>query len=237
MKAQRHSPEIISEFRLLAQEAVKLAPSVLAIYVIGSLARSTHNTPTSDVDVLVATEDACPCADLRRFADLLAESSLPIDAIVLRRSILRRVVFPTPVEVMIKPTGTVVWPDSPRRDAILAIQEATECGLWVCGSEPDYEIPSVPWDLLRRNINYLLPYLSTHFKNPSLSLCRAAYSYRNHRLCSKIEAGTWALSEMRPRFHEMIASDLSSYRTGSHYECPDDLLSGMEHDIEQIRDC
>lgn len=226
--------QFLSEFRLVAHEAVNITPSVLAVHVTGSVARASANRLTSDIDVLIAVDDDCPHVELRALADILGRSALPIDAVVIRHTNLVQIAYPTTVEVLIKPIGPAVWPNAPKHDALLAIQDAAECGLWVCGSEQDYRIVPVPWNVLRRSIDYLLPFLGTQFKNPSLSLCRAAYSYRRHRLCSKMDAGTWALTEMEQKFHEMIVGDLSSYRTGSPYECSKELLGDLEREVRRI---
>jgi predicted nucleotidyltransferase len=225
--------DISDHSRSVACECAAAIDSVRAVFLIGSAARHAYNSHTSDVDLLLALGDDCSLTELKTVIEVLNASTLRIDATLIRNSGLRDIRHPTRVEALVKPNGNVIWPKEPKRDALLPIQDAAECGLWIGGSDPHYKITQVPWDLLRQSIDYVFPFLRTHFKNPSLSLARAAYTYHHRSMCSKSDAGTWALSEFDPKFHEMIANDLSSYRVGSRYSCPDEMLRKMESMISE----
>ena len=225
--------DIIDHSQAIAGDVATASESIQAIFLIGSVARGAHNSHTSDVDLLVVLDDNYSVVQLGKAIEVLKSSVHPVDATMIRDSILRNIQYPTWIEAQIKPRGNEVWPTEPKRDALLSIQDAAECGLWFGGYDRHYEIPKVPWDFLQQSINYIFPFLRTHFKNPSLSLARAAYTYKIRRMCSKIEAGTWALSEFEAKYHQMIANDFSSYRAGSRYSCPTDLLSEIEAVISE----
>ena len=225
--------DLISHALAVAGEAATASEPIQAIFLIGSAARDAHNSSTSDVDLLIVINDDVTETRLRKAIDVLKSSALPIDATMIRDSAFTKASYPTKVEMQIKPDGNEIRPIDPKCDTLLSIQDAAECGIWLGGYDRNYKIPKVPWDLLKQSVDYVFPFLRTHFKNPSLSLSRAAYTYKNRRMCSKIEAGSWALSELDPRYHQMIADDLSSYRVGSRYTCPADLLTELETTISE----
>lgn len=91
----------------------------------------------------------------------------------------------------------------------------------------------MPWDLLLKSIVYLFPHLRQRFKNPALSLTRVAFSIRFHRLCSKAEAGTWALSELGVESHDLFMADLESYASGTKPELSPNKLLQLEQEIAE----
>ena len=206
--------------------------TVLAAITVGSVARGASNATTSDVDVLVVIEDQASDKDTFKLAKTLDQVTFPLDALVIRHSSIQLNTFPTEVEFLVKPQG-VVWPERLREDTLLTRQDAAECGIWIAGSNSHYNVACVPWDLLLKSIAYIFPHLRQRFKNPALSLARAAFSIHLHRLCSKAEAGTWALSELGVEYHDLFMADLESYESGTKSELSPDKLLQLEQEIAE----
>jgi hypothetical protein len=83
------------------------------------------------------------------------------------------------------------------------------------GPEPREIIRPVPWPLLKESLDFLFPHIVGKFKNPVLMLCRIAYAHANHSLCSKRQAGEWALETLGERWRPMIEAALAKYSQGT----------------------
>ncbi len=80
--------------------------------------------------------------------------------------------------------------------------------------------------MARKCYNRITSDIDVLVKNPVLSLCRYVYTMRNKKLCSKIEAGDWALKNIDVRFHDIIRIDLENYINGKKRYSIDNKLLG-----------
>ena len=114
------------------------------------------------------------------------------------------------------------------RDFLLQRQDVFECGIDLCGLPRKQIILPVPWPLLSKSIDYLFPYIRVRFKNPILMMCRAVYTFHFHHLCSKIQAGIWALNTFELRYHLLIEDDIQDYQNGTQSTFNKALLQEFE---------
>ncbi len=194
-------------------------------YVYGSVASGCQNPKTSDIDVILVA----PCVDDPGFVEELEEVhqqvGLPIDATVVSPEQLRIETVPPPIGFLLKPmweSKAVHCPEG-RWCFVVQSQEVLERGLRLFGPEPRDLFHPVPWPLMRRYIDYLLPFIVPRFKNSVLNLCRCAYNASLRKTCSKREAGEWALAEMPAEWHSLIDQALGEYARG-------DSDQGVERD-------
>jgi hypothetical protein len=96
----------------------------------------------------------------------------------------------------------------------LDLQDVWECGFTLSGSPVREVIPPVPKEMLRASLAWAFPHLAANFKNPELMLCRATYAFLEDRLCSKPEAGSWALGVFDARWRGVIEKALAEREKG-----------------------
>ena len=204
---------------------------LLGAYVYGSLARGCFHPATSDVDVLAVTDGPCPEPVIRAVLRIHAEAPCPVDAVFATRGQLDEQTFPAPIDFLIKPGpagGVVRLPDG-SRDFPLQRQDTHGKGVAVIGPPASEMIGPLPWQLVAEALEYLFPHVVPRFKNPALTLCRIAHAHAHHALCSKREAGRWALEAFPSQWHRLIREELACYAEGRPAtDTPPDQLAGFE---------
>jgi len=190
-----------------------LGDDLAAVWVHGSLAHGCFNTRTSDVDLLVVIERQCAGETADGIARAAAAAETPIDAAFVTRRQLESDEYPAPVEFLLKRMGEVriVRPEDGSRDFLLQRQDALEAGAALFGPPPGEIIRPVPWHILRMSLDYLFGHIAERFKDPVLMFCRIAYAFANARLCSKKQAGEWALDEFGAAQSDLIKRSLAAY--------------------------
>ena len=186
---------------------------LIGAYVYGSVASGCHNPGTSDIDVVIVGSCISDPGFIEVLERIHADVDLPIDAAVVSPEQLRVERIPTPVGLLIKPFsgGKVIHRPEGSWDFVVQSEEVYERGLRLLGPEPRHLFQPVPWPLIRRYIEYLLPFIVSRFKNPVLMLCRCACTSSLRTMCSKKEAGEWALAEMPAAWHSLIDTALGEY--------------------------
>jgi len=205
---------------LLSDYAEKLRDAeewrLRGLYLGGSFAAGCGNESTSDVDIIVVLEERLVPRARMPMKRIHNKSPLPLDTIVVTVEQLNANAFPTPVECIVKeiPKPTLVFPEAGCREFLLRRQEVWQRGRALLGPPPLELFDRVPWRWLKQPIALMLPEIAPMFKNPVLMLCRVVYAYRYHELCSKREAGQWALKQLDAAWHETIRTALEEYTGG-----------------------
>ena len=189
-----------------------LGDSLVGVYLYGSLARGCYHAGPSDVDTIVVTRRDCAESDYPAILQVHEEAGVPVDAVFVTEEELSADVFPTPIGFLVK--LKIIHVPEGRGDFLLQRQEAYEAGVALVGPEPREIIRPVPWRLLRQSLDFLFPHIVANFKNPVLMLCRIAYAHAKHSLCSKKQAGEWALQAFEERWRPMISAALAEYAEG-----------------------
>jgi predicted nucleotidyltransferase len=189
--------------------------TLFGAYVYGSFARGCYNAVTSDIDFLMILKRTPTDQEVRTILRVPIDLGLVLDAVFVTSDQIKLDVFPTPVQFLIKPNQeqAIYQPDG-SKEFLLHRQDAYEAGITLVGSPAHECIPPVPWPLITQCLGYLSPYIISHFKNPALMLCRIAYAHTQHKLCSKQEAGKWALSMFDPNWKPIMEKALADYAAG-----------------------
>lgn len=191
-----------------------LEENLKAVYLSGSLARGYCNPKTSDVDLLILSEQRIDSVRKERMLQLFNETPSLFDVTSVTLEQISKNIFPTPVDFLIKMNGKIVELPEGSRDFLLQKQDIYEEGVDLFGISHEETVKEVPWHLVMKCIHYILPHIRTEFNNSVLMLCRSVLCCKEHRLCSKIQAGTWALQLFDSQFHSLIREDLHNYKNG-----------------------
>lgn len=193
-----------------------LGNDLLGVYLYGSLARGCYHAGTSDVDAIVVTRSHCEQLDESGLLQIHRNVGVPVDAVFVAESQIGADTFPTPVVCLVKPIGEykIVHPTEGSRDFLLQRQDLYEAGIALAGPQPRDLLCPVPWPLLAESLDFLFPHIVTNFKNPVLMLCRIAYAWTYHELCSKKSAGEWAAEAFDTQWSQLITTALAEYAQG-----------------------
>ncbi len=196
------------------------------IYLYGSMARKCYNKITSDIDVLVIACKNYNEKEINNILNIHKKTTLPIDSTFITLNQLNKNIYPAPISFAVKMNKQLIKHKNGSKDFLLQRQDIFEKGIQLIKQGQGCKINKVPWPLIKKSINYIFPHIRTRFKNPVLSLCRYVYTMRNKKLCSKIEAGDWALKNIDVRFHDIIRIDLKNYINGKKRYSIDNKLLG-----------
>lgn len=210
-----------------------LSANLTGVYLHGSLAMGCFNPAGSDLDLLVITKQSMSLEQKHALIEALLRLSrhpAPIEISFLSATDLIPWRYPTPFDLhysegwreryeqALAGDGWQHWNDSRQTDADLAahITITRARGICLLGQPIAQALPSVPrqdyiasiwedfhWERARAAENP--PYFI-------LSACRVAAYLLDGRLCSKEEAGAWALNALPEQFHGLITQALSLYR-------------------------
>lgn len=205
--------------------------NLVGVYLYGSLARGCFHPGTSDVDVVVVTEGPCSGAAIPKIVKAYEEAGVPVDATFATRSQMGVDETPTPVEFVLKPGGEerVVRLPEGHGDFLLQRQDVYDCDAAIVGEPAREVVKPVPWEALARCLDYLFPHIVPRFRNPALMLSRIAYAFANRKLCSKREAGEWAMGALGEEWRPLVAEALGKYAAGAPDDRgPDERLRAFE---------
>ncbi len=191
-----------------------LKEKLKAVYLSGSLARNCHNPKTSDIDLLILSEQRIDSARKEAMLQVFNKTPSFFDVTSVTLEQVKKNIFPTPVDFLVKMNSKIVELPERSRDFLLERQDIYEVGIDLFGISHKKTVKKVPRHLLINCIHYIFPHIRTEFNNPILMLCRSVFCCKERHLCSKIEAGTWALQLFDSQFHRLIEEDLRNYRNG-----------------------
>ena len=210
-----------------------LGEHLTGVYLHGSLAMDCFNPAGSDLDLLVITEQPMPLEQKRAIAETLLRLSrqpAPIEISFLSAADLTPWRYPTPFDLhysedwrerceqALAGDGWRHWNDSRQADADLAahITITRARGICLLGRPIAQVLPPVPrQDYIASIWDDFLWARARAAENPPyfiLNACRIAAYLLDGRLCSKEEAGAWALNALPEDFHSPIKQALSIYR-------------------------
>jgi hypothetical protein len=93
----------------------------------------------------------------------------------------------------------------------------------------------VPRETLHASLAWVFPHLAGNFKNPELMLCRATHAFLEGRLCSKPEAGRWALQVLGTRWRRLIEKALAEREGGgSQTVCSPEELADFQRACAEL---
>lgn len=209
------SIEIGNELNLLVSSLSDILKANLkAVYLSGSLARNCYNPKTSDIDLLILSEEIIDRVRRETMLRLFNKTPSSFDVTSVTLQQIKKNIFPTPVDFLIKLNSKIVELEEGSRDFLLQRQDIYEAGINLFGILHENVVEEVPWHLLRKCIHHIFPHIRTKFSNPVLMLCRLVFCCKEHHLCSKTEAGMWALQLFDSQFHSLIEEDLQNYKNG-----------------------
>jgi len=186
---------------------------LVGAYVYGSAASGCWNPKTSDVDIVLVGHCMSDPEAVGELEHIHRQAKLPIDATVVAPEQLKVERLRAPVGFLIKPIskGKAIHCPEGSRDFVAQSQEVYERGIALFGPEPGDLFEPVPWPLVERYVYYVLPFISSRFKNPVLMLCRCAYTLALQKMGAKRESREWALAAMPSEWHSLIAEALVEY--------------------------
>lgn len=189
-----------------------LGDDLVGVYLHGSLARGCHNPATSDADIIVVLRDGFTQPDMDLLYQIGQEVGVPIDAVFVTESKLNADVCSTPIAFLAPPRCI----EQSHKGSIFLLdrQDAYEAGIALIGPSPKDLIRPVPWEALTSSLDFLFPYIVPRFKNAVLMLCRITYTWTFHKMCSKREAGEWALTACGKEWRPTIETALAEYADG-----------------------
>lgn len=210
-----------------------LGANLTGVYLHGSLAMGCFNPARSDLDLLVVTEESMSLEQKRAIAETLLRLSrhpTPIEISFLSAADLIPWRYPTPFDLhysegwreryeqALAGDDWQHWNDSRQTDADLAAHITITRARCICllGQPIAQALPSVPrQDYIASIWEDFLWARARADDNPPyfiLNACRVAAYLLDGRLCSKEEAGAWALNALPAEYHGLIAQALSLYR-------------------------
>ena len=191
---------------------------VVGIYLYGSSARGAHRPPASDVDLLVVSRSGCPddrVPGLVRAQAAARVSGARVDALFATLAQVAADELPATLDLVLPPDAEPQR--SPRNRGMmfpLDRQDAWECGVALFGPPVREVVPPVSREVLQASLAWVFPHLAGNFKNPELMLCRATCGFLEGRLCSKPEAGRWALKVLGARWRGLIKKTIVERESG-----------------------
>lgn len=198
--------------------ATAQTPVPVAIYLYGSSVRRAYRAPASDIDLLLVLPEHWPDEVIPKLLQIQTQARTAgarLDCVCVTREQLAAERIPVALDLVLPPDA------EPQREARnrgmmfpLDRHDAWECGRPLFGPPAREVILPVPIELLRTSLAWVFPHLAANFKNPELMLCRATFAFIEGRLCSKPEAGQWALRLFDIRWHGLIEKALAARENG-----------------------
>lgn len=209
-----------------------LGENLIGVYLHGSLAMGCFNPASSDLDLLFVVQDSLSPAVKRALSSLCLKQSLqprPLELSFVRHSVLHPWQHPTPYEFHFSEDwreqlenvqSSGVWqtatdaPTDPDLAAHFTI--ARKRGICLIGKPIGEEIPKIPpqdyIDALLRDFEDTLPYLENNSVYAVLNFCRIYCYLLEGHICSKDEAGVWAVEYFPDAEKAVVCRCLMLYR-------------------------
>ena len=218
---------------LVAAVREALGENLVGVYLHGSLALGCFNPERSDVDLIVVTRQGMTVETKRSVAEILLHCSnapAPVEISFLPEAYMNPWQYPTPFDFHYgedwrEKTSAELssgewkkWNDAIRKDDDLAahITILLESGIVLCGRPIDEVFPPVPKrhyvDSIVKDFEWGRDRIEKYPASFVLNACRVSAYLREGRICSKEQAGAWALSIVNDEFGELVNCALQSYR-------------------------
>ena len=210
-----------------------LEDNLVGVYLHGSLALGCFNPERSDIDVLVITKQPMTVETKRQLAEVLLSHSAnpaPIEISFLTEAFLKPWQYPTPydfhygedwrekVSAELSSGIWKKWNDEILTDEDLAahITILARRGVALHGRPVGEVFPPVPEehyiDSIAKDFEWGKDRIEQYPVNFILNAFRVCAFLEEGRMCSKEEAGAWALSSLGDDFRELVSRALEVYR-------------------------
>lgn len=212
-----------------------LHDDLTGIYLHGSLAMGCFHPERSDVNLLVVVRQNLEASQLWAIIWLMIQQSGSPQAYTLavtREGHLFPWRYPVPLllyyseavrplyEQMLDASTLTLNPNDAYHDAALTLGETRARGVTLAGRAIEYTLPTIPRpdyvDALMRATKVAHDGLMFDPVAAILTLCRAYRYLYDGALCSKDEAGQWALAWIKPGLKPIVAGMLAYYRGETH---------------------
>ncbi|MFJ7828133.1 aminoglycoside adenylyltransferase domain-containing protein [Psychrobacillus sp. NPDC096623] len=224
-------------FNLLTKTQIIIEDRLIGCYLHGSLAMGGFNPDSSDIDLIIITENPLTVKAMRRLAVLYLENSnrpYPIEVSFLNASQLDNWSFPTPYdfhyseywrkryEDEIKKGTALYLNGDEKKDGDLAahIMMLNHRGVCIAGKPIRHVFPSIPQsDFLTSILRDYEDCLNNIEHEPIyciLNLIRVYWYLKDENISSKQEAGKWGASHLPPKFHSLIHQVAEAYASNSN---------------------
>ncbi len=191
-----------------------VGPSLVGVYLHGSLATGCFNPNCSDLDILALSRRPCSLSARRRLAEFLLDRSkdpIPIELSLLSLMDLSPWRYPTPfgfhygedhrsrMQDDLATGRWIEWDSEPTYDSDLAAHVTMTVNRGVClwGAPIASVFPHVPDEDFRSSIFSDFEWACDHVvESPVyaiLNMCRVSAYVHEGKILSKQEAGEWAL--------------------------------------------
>ena len=233
-----------------------LGDELVGIYLHGSAVMGCFHAQKSDIDLMVVIKEEISDECKRKFMDMVVELNAQapekgIEVSIVRESVCRPFVYPTPFELHI----TITHLNWYRQDADDYIQKMKGTdkdlaahftiiyhrGRTLCGkgigdvfSEVDraYYLDSILSD-----IENAAEEIAEQPVYMILNLCRVLAYKRDQLILSKKEGGEWGLTNIPEQYGELLVSAMDAYRTGDAMRFDRaQAKKYAEYMLEQIKD-
>lgn len=210
-----------------------LNENLIGIYLHGSLALGGFNPQRSDIDLLIVVRTSLTPDTKREIARLVLRTSRkphPLELSILREGDLHPWKYPTTFDFHFGEDGRATlqqdmdaggyqnWTETHPGDPDLAghITITHHCGICLVGKPIADVFPPVPRaDYLASVLNDVLDapdYIHTNPVYWILNPCRVYWYLLEGRICSKEEAGAWAVDFLPEPYREVVRKALQTYR-------------------------
>ena len=210
-----------------------LEDNLVGVYLHGSLALGCYNPDRSDVDVLVITKQPMTVEAKRQIAEILlrhSENPAPIEISILVEACINPWQYPTPydyhysedwrekVASELSSGEWKSWNDEIQTDEDLAahITILSRRGVALHGRPIGEAFPPVPEehyiDSIAKDFEWGKDRIEQYPVNFILNALRVCAFLEEGRICSKEEAGVWALPTLKDEFKELVEHALEAYR-------------------------
>jgi len=228
MSGTRIYEELLDRF--VEQNRLILGEDLAGVYLHGSAVMGCFNPEKSDLDLLIVVNRAAADETKRRYMDMVVSLNAEapakgLELSVLRRSVCRPFVYPTPFELHFS-NGHLAWyrrdPDDyvrrmngtdPDLAAHVMILNRRGRVLWGAPiGEVFGEVPAPDYfDSIRRDIEGAAEDI---LENPTyviLNLARVLAFRKEGAVLSKREGGEWALGRLPAQYRGLVAAALADY--------------------------
>ena len=250
---ERMCQSLLAEFTERSREI--LGDNLTGIYLHGSLAMGCFCWQESDIDLLVAVKNPFPDAQKRRYMDMVTElngrgPAKGIELSVIRESVCRPPVYPTPYELHFSiahldwyrrdPGDYIRKMKGTDKDLAAHIMILYYRGKTIFG-KPCREVFLPPsdgeyFDSIWCDVQNAAEEITGNPVYLILNLCRVLAYKKEHLILSKEEGASWALDRLPAGYRTLISQAAEAYRTGASMDVGESCaVEFAEYMLREIR--
>lgn len=251
---------IMNEYSDLINEFVRenqniLGENLVGVYLHGSAVMGCFNSQKSDLDFIIVIKDKLSDATKRAYMDMVVRLNQQapkkgIELSIVRESVCRPFVYPTPFELhfsvmhlgwyQTSPDDYIKKMNGTDKDLAAHFTIIYHMGRALCGKAIRDVFSKVGrddyFDSIWGDIENACEEIVENPTYITLNLCRVLAFCRDGQILSKLEGGRWGLENVPEKYTHLIADALSEYET-NHSAAQDETLAKeyAAHMLGQIR--